>query len=85
MSVHSDEDAAKLSRMSALPRSNSSLLVRTDFTSDDAWQQVSDEAQRETADRFRAYVEPVGDPAFDRVPWEAVKAAVPATARWCSW
>jgi hypothetical protein len=64
--------------MPTLPRSNSSLLVRTDFTGDDAWQQVSDEAQRENADGFRAYIVPVSDPAFDRAAWETVKAAVPA-------
>jgi hypothetical protein len=34
------------------------LLVRTDFTDDDAWDQVRDEAQREYGpDGFRAYVE----------------------------
>jgi hypothetical protein len=41
--------------------------VRTDFTSEDAWQQVSGEAQRANEDGFRAYIEPVSDPAFDRV------------------
>lgn len=64
-----------------LPRLNSSLLVRTDFTSEDAWQEVSDEAQRENEDGFRAYLEPVSDPAFDSFTWEAVKAAVPANDR----
>jgi hypothetical protein len=61
-----------------LPSSSSSLLVRTDFTSDDAWEQVREETLRENADGFRAYVEPVSDPAFDRASWRAVKAAVPA-------
>ena len=50
------------------------LLVRTDFTSDDAWQQVSDEAQREHEDGFHAYLEPVRDHAR----WDQVRAAVPA-------
>jgi hypothetical protein len=63
--------------MPTLPRSGSSLLVRTDFTSDDAWDLVIDEAQREYEDGFRAYVEPVSDPAFDGLTWEAVKAAAP--------
>jgi len=36
--------------MPALPRLNSSLLVRTDCTSDSAWHEVSDEAQRENED-----------------------------------
>ena len=64
--------------MPSLPRSDSSLLVRTDFTRDDAWQQVSDEAQWENADGFRAYIVPVSDPAFDRATWKTVKAAVAA-------
>lgn len=78
MSVHPGEKAAKLDRMPTLPRSNSSLLVRTDFTSDDAWHQVSYEARRENEDGFRAYIEPISDPEFDRASWEGVKAAVPA-------
>ena len=64
--------------MPTLPVCNCSLLVRTDFSSDDAWQQVADEATRENEDGFRAYAEPVSDPAFDAASWETVKAAVPA-------
>lgn len=64
--------------MPALPKSSTSLLVRTDFTSDDAWQQVSGEARRENEDGFAAFIEPISDPAFDRATWETVKAAVPA-------
>jgi hypothetical protein len=63
--------------MPVLPRSDTSLLVRTDFASDDAWRQVSDEAQRENENGFRAYLELVNDPAFDRANWQTVKAAVP--------
>ena len=61
-----------------LPRLNSSLLIRTDFSNADAWQKISDEARRENEDGFRAYLEPVSDPAFDGLTWEAVRAAVPA-------
>jgi hypothetical protein len=64
--------------MLTLPRSNSSLLVRTDFTSNDAWRRVSDEAARESEDGFRAHFEPVSLPEFDGAAWEVVKAAVPA-------
>ena len=66
--------------MPALPRVLYSFLVRTDFTSEGAWRQLSDEAQRENPDGFRANVEPVSDPEFDGVTWEAVKAAVPANS-----
>ena len=52
--------------------------MRTDFSSDEAWQQLVGQATRENEDEFRAYVEPVSDPAFDAASWETVKAVVPA-------
>jgi hypothetical protein len=61
-----------------LPSSDCSLLVRTDFTSEQAWQQVSTEVQAQYQDGFRAYIAPVSDPAFEGASWQAVKAAVPA-------
>jgi hypothetical protein len=64
--------------MPELPELNCSLLVRTDFTSDDAWREVRDQARRESQEGFRANLEPVSDPAFDGARWEEVKAAVPA-------
>src|SRR5229473_2660085 len=63
--------------MRMLPRRHCSLLVRTDFTSEDAWRAVCDETLREYEDGFRAYLKPVSDPAFDGAGWETVKAAVP--------
>jgi hypothetical protein len=54
------------------------LLVRTDFTDDDAWDQARDEATREYGpDGFRAYVEPVSDPQWAGATWESVKDAAP--------
>jgi len=70
--------------MPTLPERNCSLLVRTDFASGDTWLQVADEATRENEDGFRAYAEPVSDPAFDRASWETVKAAVPANSHGAS-
>ncbi|HEU5391160.1 MAG TPA: hypothetical protein VFV73_35190 [Streptosporangiaceae bacterium] len=64
--------------MPILPKSNESLLVRTDFSSDEAWQQLAGQATRKNEDGFRACAEPVSDPAFDGAGWETVKAAVPA-------
>jgi uncharacterized protein DUF6924 len=68
-------------RMPTLPDMGA-LLVRTDFTDDDAWDQVRDEATREYPDEFqpegfRAYVEPVSDPQWAAATWESVKAAAP--------
>ena len=52
--------------------------MRTDFTDDDAWDQVRDESTREYGpDGFRAYVEPVSDPQWAGATWEALKAAAP--------
>jgi len=55
----------RLAAMVILPALNCSLLVRTDFASDAAWQQVSAEAQVESDEGFRAYVEPVRNIAFE--------------------
>jgi hypothetical protein len=65
--------------MPALPRANSltALLVRSDFSSDQGWQQVCEEAQREYDDGFSADLVLVSDPAFSGASWEAVRAAVP--------
>jgi hypothetical protein len=55
------------------------LLVRTDFADDDAWDQVREEALREYGpDGFRANVQPVSDPEWANATWLAVKAAAPA-------
>jgi hypothetical protein len=54
------------------------LLVRTDFTDDDAWDQVRAEATREYGpDGFQANVEPVSDLQWAGATWESVKAAAP--------
>jgi hypothetical protein len=56
------------------------LLVRTDFTSNDAWDQLREDATQEYGpDAFCASVEPVDDPAWAGATWEAVKAAAPTT------
>jgi hypothetical protein len=66
-----------VARMPTLP-DTVTLLVRTDFADDDAWDQVRDEATREYGpDGFRAYIEPVSDPRWANAPWLAVKAAAP--------
>jgi hypothetical protein len=66
--------------MPTLPAHDSSLLVRTDFASDDAWRAVRDAAQAENEDGFRAYIEPFSDGAFAGLGWEEVKAALPDDA-----
>ena len=63
--------------MRTLPKTDVSLLVRTDFTDDSAWQQLRNEAQAVNDDGFQAYIEPVDDQAFEGVDWHVVKAAMP--------
>jgi hypothetical protein len=64
--------------MPTLPRSYGSLLVRTDFTSDAAWQQVVDAALREDEEGYAAGIDPHSDPDFDQASWQTVKSACPA-------
>lgn len=66
--------------MPTLPVLESSLLVRTDFTSDNAWQRVCDAARKENEDGFRAYVTPVSDAEFDHLSWQDVRSTTPPTA-----
>lgn len=54
-----------------------SLLVRTDFSSDTAWEEVRDEATRQYEYGFAANLLPVSNPAFDGAGWQAAKAAEP--------
>jgi len=68
----------------ALPVVGGSLLVRTDFSDDVVWRQVSAEAGAENEDGFAAHVTPISDAAFDGAGWQAVRSAVPVHARGAS-
>ncbi len=58
------------------------LLVRTDFTDDDAWDQVRNGATQAYGPHgFCASVEPVSDPQWVDATWGAVKAAAPVGVR----
>jgi hypothetical protein len=60
-----------------LPSPGSSLLVRTDYSDEALWQEVSSAARQENDEGFQAWVEPVGDPALDGTAWEELRAHVP--------
>lgn len=49
--------------MKALPRTENSLVLRTDFSSDAAWEAVCSEI-REPVGEFRAYVDCVSDTSY---------------------
>jgi hypothetical protein len=64
--------------MLSLPSSESSLLVRTDFSDDAAWQRVRSAALAESIDGVRAYVTVIDEPAYDGASWEDVHQAAMA-------
>ena len=63
--------------MPSLPDLGVALLVRSDFTNDQAWQAVTDQASAASEDGFLANFTPVNDPAFNNADWQTIKAAVP--------
>ncbi|MCC6855732.1 MAG: hypothetical protein IT189_06670 [Microbacteriaceae bacterium] len=63
--------------MRSLPSTSRSLLVRTDFSDDEAWRALLDRVSQASDDGFRAYVEPFARRRYDQVDWSEVRAAVP--------
>ncbi len=70
--------APTIAGMPELPKTSTSLLVRTDFRDDAAWQALQTECTATYEDDFRAELRPVSDPAFDGADWETLWKAVPA-------
>ena len=64
--------------MTTLPKSTSSLLVRTAFADNGAWDRLTTAVATENQDGFRAYVDLVDDSAWGSATWQSVRAAVPA-------
>jgi hypothetical protein len=62
----------------SFPPHSYALLVRTDFTDDDAWVQVVEEATRPSPEGFVANVRPFSDPAADGAGWESLRDAAMA-------
>jgi hypothetical protein len=50
--------------MKRIPKTENSLLLRTDFSDDAAWDRLCAAVQAPVGD-FRAYVSPISDPQFD--------------------
>ena len=66
--------------MISLPSSSSSLLVRTDFTSDEAWARTRAAAEAESPEGFSAGLEIVDDRTLDGAPAAALREAALAAA-----
>ena len=64
--------------MSGLPSTQDSLLVRTDFTDERAWQATEAAAVAENDDGFRAYVRIIDEPQFADSTWQALRQDVMA-------
>ncbi|HLM05046.1 MAG TPA: hypothetical protein VK402_07680, partial [Blastococcus sp.] len=62
--------------MLSFPMQSYALLVRTDFTDDDAWAEVAEQSTAESPEGFRANVQPFSDPAADGADWESLRDAV---------
>src|ERR1700677_2636696 len=68
---HILKQSRRLDPMKQLPETDNTLLLRTDFSDDSAWESLSAAIQRPVGE-FRASVTPVSDPAFDGAPVEEV-------------
>ena len=62
--------------MPGLPSTSDSLLVRTDFTDEDAWNSARTAALAENEEGFRAYVRLVDDRQFDGVGWRELQEQI---------
>ena len=60
--------------MEKLPESDNSLLLRTDFADDDAWDAVCEVTQAEGWMGFRAYLTCVSDPSCDGLTVDQIVA-----------
>jgi len=66
--------------MSELPKTNKSIVLRTDFTDDDTWSEVC-AAIASPADNFRVSVEFVSDVQFDRLSIDRLLELIPPSSR----
>lgn len=65
-------------QMTGLPSTEASLLVRTDFTDGDAWEETKAASLAENDDGFRAYVHVVDDATLGEATWQDVRRATMA-------
>lgn len=63
--------------MKNLPQTNSSLLLRTDYSDDAAWAALCEAVQQPNEDGFMAYVECLSDTTYDRLTVEQLVALCP--------
>jgi hypothetical protein len=60
-----------------LPKSDNSLLLRTDFSDDAAWAALCEDVQVPSPEGFRARLDCINDPAYDGLTVEQLVALAP--------
>ncbi len=70
--------------VTGLPSTEASLLVRTDFSDDAAWERTKAAALRENDDGFRAHLHVVDDASLVGATWQDLRGAVRALDRQAS-
>ena len=68
-------------RVAGLPSTEASLLVRTDFSDDPAWERTRAASLRENDDGFRAHLHVVDDASLREATWQDLAQAVRALER----
>ena len=66
--------------MVSFPPHSWCLLVRTDFTDDEGWARLVQEATTPSPEGFEANVRPFSDPAADGAAWETLRDTAMAAA-----
>jgi hypothetical protein len=66
-----------MSGMNELPQTDDTLLIRTDFSDEEAWQALATAVATPNEDDFRAYVHVVDDPAYRDLAPEQIAALAP--------
>lgn len=63
--------------MKPLPKSDNSLLLRTDFSDDAAWKALCDAVQEPSEEGFQAYFDFISDPTYDGLTIEQLISLAP--------
>ena len=60
--------------MKKLPKTDNSLLLRTDFSDDAAWAGLCEAVQEPSEEGFKVFVDCISDPAYDGLVIEQLVA-----------
>ncbi len=63
--------------MKSLPKSDDSLLLRTDFSNDAAWVSLCEAAESPSYEGFQAHLLCISDPAYDGLTVQQLRTLLP--------